>query len=217
MMTNIDFINDLLNNIAIQKQKIIRHYHIPLSQTKLETNEWQQVGNVSCVFVDLENSTQIAMGNIQQAMQIFSTYGDSLVRIFNFYKACYIDIQGDGGFALFDGGNSSVNAYHTSITANSLFNIKLDLGVRIGVDIGTIYVKKVGIRGENKEIWLGSPVNVASKLCNLKFQNIEIMRISNTFFKTLPQRDKEFFTQYSLSQNNISSFYYGNIKWSGIE
>lgn len=216
-MTNIDFINDLLNNIAIQKQKITRHHHIPLSQTKLETNEWQQVGNVSCVFVDLENSTQIAMGNIQQAMQIFSTYGDSLVRIFNFYKACYIDIQGDGGFALFDSENSSVNSYHTAITANSLFNIKLCLGVRIGVDIGTIYVKKVGIRGENKEIWLGSPVNIASKLCNLKFQNIETMRISNAFFKTLPQRDKEFFTQYLLSQNNISSFYYGNIKWSGIE
>lgn len=216
-MTNIDFINNLLNNIAIQKQKITQHYHIPLSQTKLETNEWQQVGNVSCVFVDLENSTQIAMGNIQRAMQIFSTYGDSLVRIFNFYEACYIDIQGDGGFALFDGRNSSVNAYHTAITANSLFNIKLDLSVRIGVDIGTIYVKKVGIRGENKEIWLGSPVNIASKLCNLKFQNIKTMRISNAFFKTLPEGDKDFFTQYSLNQNNMSSFYCGSINWSGIK
>ena len=212
-MTNIDFINDLLNNIAIQKQKITRHYHIPLSQTKLETNEWQQVSNVSCVFVDLENSTQIAMGNIQQAMQIFSTYGDSLVRIFNFYKACYIDIQGDGGFALFDGRNSSVNAYHTAITANSVFNINLKLGVRIGVDIGTIYVKKVGIRGENKEVWLGSPVNIASKLCNLKFTNIKTIRISNAFFKMLSQNDKNFFTQYSLSQYNIGSFYCGNIRW----
>lgn len=212
-MIHIDFINKLLNDISMQKQKITRHYHIPFSQTKLETNEWQQVSNVSCVFVDLENSTQIAMGNIQQAMQIFSTYGDSLVRIFNFYKACYIDIQGDGGFALFDGGNSSVNAYHTAITANSVFNISLKLGVRIGVDIGTIYVKKVGIRGENKEVWLGSPVNIASKLCNLKFTNIKTIRISNAFFKMLSQNDKNFFTQYSLNQYNIGSFYCGNIRW----
>ena len=172
-MTHIEFINYLLDNIKKERQKITQHCSIPLSQIKLETNEWEKIENVSCVFVDLENSTQIAMGDIQQAMQIFSTYGDSLVRIFDFYSAHYIDIQGDGGFALFDGEYSSVNAYHTAITANSVFNINLKLGVRIGVDIGTIYVKKVGIRGENKEVWLGSPVNIASKLCNLKFTNIK--------------------------------------------
>ena len=212
-MTHIDFINKLLEDISMQKQKITQHYSIPLSQIKLETKEWKKIENVSCVFVDLENSTQIATGDIQQAMQIFSTYGDSLVRIFDFYGAHYIDIQGDGGFALFDGRDGLVNAYHTAITANLVFNISLKLGVRIGVDIGTIYVKKVGIRGENKEVWLGSPVNIASKLCNLKFTNIKTIRISNAFFKMLPQNDKTLFTQYSLNQYNISSFYYGNIRW----
>ena len=216
MIKDVKFIDYLLKNMTEKKQKITQHTSIALSQTKLETNEWQKVDNISCVFVDLDNSTQVATGNIRQAMQIFSNYGGSLVKIFDFYRACYIDIQGDGGFALFDGTNAVNNALSTSVTTNSLFNNILNLGVRIGIDIGAIYVKKVGIRGENKEIWLGSPVNIASKLCNLKIPNIDTIRISNTFFKTIPQAFKKHFILYQLNQHNISSFCSANLDWNDI-
>lgn len=209
-MTNIEFINKLLSDIKLTRQKITKHNNIPLSQIKLETDEWKRVDNVACVFVDLENSTQLATGDIQNAMNIFSIYGDSLVKIFNGYNAHYIDIQGDGGFALFDGNNSFCNAYDTAITTNSLFNVCLELGVRIGADIGTIFVKKVGIRGENKEVWLGSPVNIASKLCNLKISDVNNIRISKIFFNKLPNGDKKFF---ELSNN----FYHSSVFWKGIE
>lgn len=210
MNQHIELIDELLSDIAITKQKITKHNNIPLSQIKLETNEWKHVDNVACVFVDLENSTQLATGDIQKAMNIFSIYGDSLVKVFNYYNAHYIDIQGDGGFALFDGNSGFNYAYNTAITINSLFNVKLDLKVRIGADIGTIFVKKVGVRGVNKEVWLGSPVNIACKLCNLKISDVNNIRISTMFFNKLPNGDKRFFEL-------LNNFYHSSVFWKGIE
>lgn len=209
-MGHVDFINKLLSDIKWEKQKVTPHKDIPLSQLKLETNEWKSANNVACVFVDLENSTQLATGDIQNAMQIFSIYGDSLVRIFKFYKAHYIDIQGDGGFALFDGKYSFKKAYYTAIAANFVFNVYLKLQirmkVRIGVDMGNIIAKKVGIRGVNKEVWLGNPVNIACKLCNLKNINIGNIRISKSFFYKLPCNHKKYFRP-SLTKFHPSGIY----------
>lgn len=205
-MEHVDFIDELLSDISWEKQKITRHKDIPLSQLKLETNEWKSADNVACVFVDLENSTQLVTGDIQKAMQIFSVYGDSLVDIFDHYQARYIDIQGDGGFALFDGNNSFDEAYHAAVAVNSVFNVylqlKISMEVRIGVDIGTIIAKKVGKRGKNKEVWLGSPVYTACKLCNLKNMNIGNIRISKNFFYKLPFYYKRYF------KNSQMGFYH---------
>lgn len=95
-----------------------------------------------------------------------------MIEIFQSHEAKYIDIQGDGGFALFDGNNSKNNGVYAAAIANTLFNKKLNMNIRIGIDCGKVYVKKAGKRGENKEIWLGRPVCLASKLCNIDLNTI---------------------------------------------
>ncbi|WP_104761238.1 adenylate/guanylate cyclase domain-containing protein [Helicobacter cetorum] len=168
-----------------KKQTIETCKTIALSRLRLETDEWVKVDNVACVFVDLENSTKFAINLTQENMQFFAWYWDTLARIFSYYETKYIDFQGDGGFALFDSKNSLKNAFYCAVTINHFFNHRHKREVRIGIDIGTIYAKKVGVRGNNKEIWLGNPVSIASKLCNDKSVYLGNMRISSRFYKEL--------------------------------
>lgn len=120
----------------------------------------------------MENSTKMAMGEIEEAINTQIPYIRALVEIFQLRNAKYIDIQGDGGFALFDGDNSRSDGVYVAAMINTLFNKKLNMNIRIGIDCETVYVKKAGKRGENKEIWLGRPVCLASKLCNIDLSTI---------------------------------------------
>ncbi|AFI04577.1 adenylate/guanylate cyclase domain-containing protein [Helicobacter cetorum] len=187
------------------KPKMLFCESIPLSKIRLETDEWIEADNVACVFVDLENSTRFAINPTQKEKEFFAWYGDTLIRIFHRYETKYTDFQGDGGFALFDSKNSLKDAFDCAVTINHFFNYKHEIKVRIGIDIGTIYTKKVGVRGDNKEIWLG-PVSIASKLCNEKSGNLRNMRISSRFYENLSKYEKSFFKK-------TSNFYHGGIHW----
>ncbi|EOB0545468.1 hypothetical protein ACIP58_001918, partial [Campylobacter coli] len=124
-------------------------------------------------------------GQIDKALNIQIPYIRALVEIFQLHNAKYIDIQGDGGFALFDGNNSKSNGIYVAAMINTLFNEKLNMNIRIGIDCGKVYVKKAGKRGENKEIWLGRPVCLASKLCNIDLNTISChVRFSSEIFSS---------------------------------
>lgn len=163
------FIDELYKEFN-NKQDIeyIESNTINLNNITLETNKVNKINNVTCVFVDMENSTKMSMGNVREAINNQVPYIRALIKIFEEHDSKYIDIQGDGGFALFDGYDSREKGICVAAIANRLFNKKLNMNIRIGIDCGTVYVKKAGKRGENKEIWLGRPVCMASKFCNIK-------------------------------------------------
>ncbi|WP_170999696.1 hypothetical protein [Campylobacter aviculae] len=166
-------INELYNKIRNSENIEFEKYNtINTDNIQLETNKVAIIDNVTCVFVDMENSTKMAIGEIKKALNIQIPYIRALVEIFQLYNAKYIDIQGDGGFALFDGNDSKHNGVYAAAMINTLFNKKLNMNIRIGIDCETVYVKKAGKRGENKEIWLGRPVCLASKLCNIGLNTI---------------------------------------------
>ncbi|EAI3979821.1 hypothetical protein AB8680_001221 [Campylobacter jejuni] len=179
-------INELYSKITTSENIEFEEYNtINTNNIQLETNKVAVIDNVTCVFVDMENSTKMAIGQIDKALNIQIPYIRALVEIFQLYNAKYIDIQGDGGFALFDGNNSKRNGIYTAAIANTLFNKKLNMNIRIGIDCGKVYVKKAGKRGENKEIWLGRPVCLASKLCNIDLNTISChVRFSSEIFSS---------------------------------
>ncbi|BEK49119.1 adenylate/guanylate cyclase domain-containing protein [Campylobacter coli] len=179
-------IDELYSKITTSKNIEFEKYNtIDTDNIQLETNRVAVIDNVTCVFVDMENSTEMAIGQIDKALKIQIPYIRALVEIFQLHNAKYIDIQGDGAFALFDGDNSKSNGIYVAAIANTLFNEKLDMDIRIGIDCGKVYVKKAGKRGENKEIWLGRPVCLASKLCNIDLGAIpEYIRFSSEIFSS---------------------------------
>ena len=91
----------------------------------------------------------------------------------------YVEIQGDGGYALFDGDNSLVRAFLACETYRTVFINKLakdikrkyalDIKIRSGLASGDVIVKRVGKRDDaklekNHEVWIEKVVNLSSKL-----------------------------------------------------
>lgn len=170
---------------------IVKKKEIP-SNFKLENDEWAQVDDVVCVYFDLSSSTNILRDYGDEiSVKIFDSYIKSATRIFKNFECSYLDIQGDGGFALFSGDKHIQRAMVSAITLKTLLSksysgnlndlvkkikSKINLSSRIGVHIGKILAKKSGIRGENEILWLGGLVSVASKICGLKRENAELFK-----------------------------------------
>jgi len=99
------------------------------------------------------------------------------------FDARYIDIQGDGLMAIFDGHNSYAKGFIAATTfrtyidrylakrISSRTDGRINLKTRSGLSYGSIIVKRVGTRSENKEVWAYHRVNQAAKLAKISPEN----------------------------------------------
>lgn len=170
---------------------IVKKKKIP-SDFALENDKWVQVDDVVCVYFDLTSSTNILKKYGDEiSVKIFDSYIKSATRIFKNFECSYLDIQGDGGFALFSGDKHIQRAMVSAITLKTLLSrsysgnlndlvkkmkSKINLSSKIGVHIGKILAKKSGIRGENEILWLGDLVSIASKICGLKYEKSNLFK-----------------------------------------
>lgn len=118
-------------------------------------NSWIKIDNVISVFVDMTGSTKLsATRHEKSTAEIYQYFTGTIVKIFKAFDAAYIDVKGDGVFALFN-----YNVPHTALCAaitcktfcENEFSDKvkvkrrLTLGCHIGIDQKTVLVKRVGI------------------------------------------------------------------------
>jgi len=168
---------------------------IPLDDKR----RWFKIPDVICVFVDMVNSTKLSATthdkNTAGAYQLFT---DTAVRLFDKFEAPYIDVRGDGVFALFD-SDQPYRAFAAAITFKTFVNeefvdrIEKDTGVKLGVHTGidqkTVLVKRLGMRryaqrtDRQNEVWAGKPVNMAAKLASLT-QHGELL-VSERYYKRI--------------------------------
>lgn len=165
--------------------------------------KWLHIPQVSCVFVDIKNSTKINLNKYKKSSaQIYEFFTGTCVDILNSLEAGYIDIKGDGVFALYSKGQH-FKALCAAVTIKTFcvdhflpalyekyFNNKnpLELWFHIGIDCETVLVKRVGIRNDyNNEVWAWKPVNIASKLASLSNDSIWI---SERFYNQIKWEDK---------------------------
>jgi class 3 adenylate cyclase len=154
---------------------------------------WYRVPNVTAVFVDLKRSTELSADSSPETLAFAYTYFvRAIVLIFERFESNYIDIQGDGVFALFSGPQSEFYAVASAITART--QIERDIADRfekdtstdweltagIGIDRGMLLVRRLGLRSTNQkgpkgaklnEVWAGKPVNMAAKLSSVACSN----------------------------------------------
>lgn len=172
--------------------EIVPKTKIPQNENeyKLEVDKWICVNNVVCVYFDLASSTNILLKEDEEvSAKIFDSYIQSATQIFTNYECSYLDIQGDGGFALFSGCNHIQRALVSAITlktclsseySNNLSQMlkkisSLNLTTKIGIHIGRVLSKNSGIRTEKEKLWLGGLVSLASKICNFDSEDLGIM------------------------------------------
>ena len=176
-----DIINEQIE-IYDQGRSITVRNSIPeTSEIPLEKpTHWLRIPDVICVFVDMLNSTKLS-AELQDkstagAYQLFT---GTAVRLFHEFDAPYIDVRGDGVFALFN-SDQLYTALAAAVTFKTfaeedfvpMIRKKTDVqvGCHIGIDQKTLLVRKIGLKRKNgrtdrqNEVWAGCPVNMASKL-----------------------------------------------------
>jgi class 3 adenylate cyclase len=160
---------------------------------------WIRIPDVICVFVDMQGSTRLSATTHEKgtagAYQLFT---GTAVRLFDAFEAPYIDVRGDGVFALFN-SDQVYRALAAAVTfktfAAKVFKPRfkedsgLDIGSHIGIDQKTVLVRKLGMKihdgrsDRQNEVWAGKPVNMASKLASVG-QDGDLL-VSDRFFNRL--------------------------------
>ena len=112
----------------------------------------------------------------------FQLFTGSAVALLDRFEASYIDVRGDGAFALFNGTQpyralAAAVTFKTFAKEEFVPKIKeatgLTVGCHIGVDQKIVLVRKLGLKryadrsDRQNEVWAGKPVNMASKLASL--------------------------------------------------
>ena len=153
-----------------------------------------------CVFVDMTNSTALsAATHDRRTAGAYQLFTDTAVRLFDKFEAPYIDVRGDGVFALFDSGQSyralaAAVSFRTFASEEFTPRLKadtdLELKAHVGIDRKTVLVKKLGLRkyggrtDRQNEVWAGKPVNMAAKLATLAEPG-ELL-VSDRYYNTIP-------------------------------
>jgi class 3 adenylate cyclase len=161
--------------------------------------KWLKIKDVICVFVDMKNSTKLsASHHAGTTGKVYTLFTGTAVRLFKGFGASYIDIKGDGVFALFN-SNKAHAAFASAVTFKTFIKeeftskvtnkTNVDTGVHIGIHQDTLLVSKIGLRKNasrgdmHNEVWAGKTVNMASKLASLS--DSDEIHVSNKYYSKL--------------------------------
>jgi len=153
--------------------------NLDISKLPIVARRWVRLSDVVVVVADLKNSTQLGTGSkAASTASIYESGTGAVVQIFNKFDADFMQIQGDGGFAVFWGESRYERALCAGVTikTNSLdfsgqietkWPTKAETGFKVGIASGRVLVKRVGTPGDvnqQEPVWAGKPVNYAAKV-----------------------------------------------------
>lgn len=151
---------------------------LDVSKLAIKVRKWTQMNDIVVVFADMKNSTKLGTGSHgASTASIYEAGTGGVVRVFDTFNADFIQIQGDGAFAIFWGDKRYERAICARITiktnsvdfADQIANkwpAKLETGYKVGVASGRVLVKRVGTPrnpAQQEPVWAGKPVNYAAK------------------------------------------------------
>lgn len=142
-----------------------------------EKSIWLRVLDVVCVVADLKGSTKLNFDKYApSSARLYEALTGNMVRIVGAYAPDFVDIQGDGLFALYHGERRYERAMCAGISLKTFSeNILVPrvkehfsdrfpkTGLKVGMNASRVVVKKVGVRGTTEPVWAGKLVNWAVK------------------------------------------------------
>lgn len=144
----------------------------------INVRKWIQMDDIVAVVADLQNSTRMGTGkHAASTASMYAAGTGGVVKIFNHFQADYLQIQGDGAFALFWGDSRYERALCAGITVKTMsldFAEKItrkwstgpETGFKVGIASGRVLVKRIGTSRNHDQqapVWAGKPVNYAAK------------------------------------------------------
>lgn len=197
---------DLTTPVEIESARgIPKISGLPLEKNADGKFVWREIADVSAVATDLKGSTAVSYGKQDRVgARLYQAVTGSCSRVLQRFEPGFVDIQGDGLFALFAGDRHAQRAMCAAITLNALghrlkqmlkeqlggdVEAMQDSGLKIGADRGLLLVKRIGVRGNHNEpVWAGKPVNYATK-CAQQADAGEVI-VTSRFFKEF--KDNEY-------------------------
>lgn len=149
-----------------------------IAKLPVDKAEWHRLSDVVAVVADLKSSTKLDERRYAQSTaSIYDAGVGGVVRIFSDLNSDFVDIQGDGGFALFWGEKRYERALCVGISIRTFSaNFKKQLekkwpkapttGFKVGIASGSVLAKRVGLAKHldmQEPVWAGKPVNYAAK------------------------------------------------------
>lgn len=148
-----------------------------------DKTHWLKVPNAICVYVDMLGSTKLsATSHERSTAGAYQLFTGTAVRMFNELDAPYVDVRGDGVFAMFDSDQCHL-ALAAAISFKTFSSLEFkprvkagtgqEVGCHIGIDQRDVLVKRIGLRrteqrtDRQNEVWAGKPVNMAAKLASM--------------------------------------------------
>lgn len=151
---------------------------IDVATLPIEVRRWTRISDVVAVVADLKSSTQLGTGSkAASTASIYEAGTGGVVKIFDSFDADFLQIQGDGAFALFWGDLRFERAAAAGITVKTFsldFAEKIEAkwpnkpqtGFKVGIASHRVLVKRVGTPrnpAQQEPVWAGKPVNYAAK------------------------------------------------------
>jgi len=170
------------------------------SQIPIENQtHWLRIPDVICIFVDMVGSTKLSASQHDRSTAgAYQLFTGTAVRLFHEFETPYIDVRGDGVFALFD-GSQPYRALAAAVTFKTFAEVEfnpriksktgLSVGCHIGADQRTVLVRKIGLKRKDgrsdrqNEVWAGRPINMAAKLAATA--KADQMMVSDRYFEKL--------------------------------
>jgi class 3 adenylate cyclase len=179
-----------------QRREIPDTRAIPL----LDPKHWLRIPSVICVYVDMQGSTKLsASAHEKSTAGAYQLFTGTAVALFDSFEAPYIDVKGDGVFALFN-PSQAYRALAAAVTFKTFSEVEfvptikgdtgLSVGCHIGIDQKLVLVRKLGLKrysdrtDRQNEVWAGKPVNMASKLAG-KTDDRDLL-VSDRFYASIP-------------------------------
>jgi class 3 adenylate cyclase len=161
--------------------------------------EWLRIPSIICVFVDMRGSTALsAEERDKTTAAAYQLFTGTAVHMFSAFEASYIDVRGDGAFAIFDKEYPHI-ALAAAVTFKTFCFEEIiprirkltgeNVGNHIGIDQRMVLVRKIGFKRRRdsgdwrNEVWAGRPVNMAAKLASMA-GDAEIL-VSDRYYKSL--------------------------------
>lgn len=128
------------------------------------------------LYADLADSTSMVNSTKPEfAAEVYKAYLNSACRVIRHNGGSITAFDGDRVMAVFIGNLKNTSAVRSALNINwavTVVNEELkrkwradfDLRQRVGIDTGSLFVAKTGIRGSNDLVWVGRAANYAAKL-----------------------------------------------------
>lgn len=153
---------------------------LPFGKNQAGSYVWRKIADAAVVVTDLKASTAVSYSKQDRVgARLYEASTGGCVNVLNRFSPGFVDIQGDGVFAIFTGDRFLERALCAAVSLNTFGqNLRQTLakelgddvremresGLRIGADRGALLVKRIGVRGtHNEPVWAGKPVNFATK------------------------------------------------------